>query len=440
MKRPYVLVGLLILLAGCAGQKSLAPDPFFGKTAISPPHTRSLIQQAAHDPYYAASRTSRETSVDNRRESEGDFPDPVASWESKGKRREFEAKTTSWDVPEEITSGPPSVRLSSYAGTSSGMSRHASNDGGRQRVATVASRWNVGSSRNSGIRTRIRPPEYVSPTSGTHLEHASDDEAPRALLASAIEEKPESNMEISAARPRERESVVRVMQPRAVATKIRPRSRTSVTTCDSRATVPTSADVSSSWQGKTSGRKPRKMTSVTRPTDLSKVVAGRQPRQIILPETVIDLRDLPDRGTRAARQSRRAGNIRLASHPAVSGARRVTGARPTIASPVRMACLSSPQPSSSSRSSRYGYDREHTRLRGKLEYSEVAKRWKLRYIPINGETDQHGGSVVLAESSLLAGLQKGDFIEVHGRLMTDEQGQWGYAPVYKVAQLSPLRQ
>ena len=75
-----------------------------------------------------------------------------------------------------------------------------------------------------------------------------------------------------------------------------------------------------------------------------------------------------------------------------------------------------------------------------MEYSEVDRRWKLRYIPINSETDQFGGSVVLADSSLLSGLQKGDFVEVRGRLLTDEAGQWGYAPVYEVAQLQPNRQ
>jgi len=68
----------------------------------------------------------------------------------------------------------------------------------------------------------------------------------------------------------------------------------------------------------------------------------------------------------------------------------------------------------------------------------LAKRWKLRYIPIDGQADQYGGSVVLGESTLLAEGQEGDFVEVRGRLLTGEEGHWGYAPVYQVAQLRPL--
>lgn len=87
---------------------------------------------------------------------------------------------------------------------------------------------------------------------------------------------------------------------------------------------------------------------------------------------------------------------------------------------------------------RYSYDPAYGWLRGRLEYSEVARRWKLRYIPIDGRVDQYGGSVVLGESTLLSGRQKGDFVEVRGRLLTGENGHWGYAPVYQVAQLRPI--
>ena len=45
---------------------------------------------------------------------------------------------------------------------------------------------------------------------------------------------------------------------------------------------------------------------------------------------------------------------------------------------------------------------------------------------------------MLGESSLLSGQKQGDFIEVHGRLLSGENGDLGYAPVYEVARLRPI--
>jgi hypothetical protein len=87
---------------------------------------------------------------------------------------------------------------------------------------------------------------------------------------------------------------------------------------------------------------------------------------------------------------------------------------------------------------RYGHDPEYGWLKGRLEYSEIAKRWRLRYIPIDGKTDRYGGSVVLGESSLLTDQKEGDFIEVRGRLLSGENDDWGYAPVYEVVELRPI--
>ncbi|HEV7224059.1 MAG TPA: hypothetical protein VGN42_15225, partial [Pirellulales bacterium] len=47
---------------------------------------------------------------------------------------------------------------------------------------------------------------------------------------------------------------------------------------------------------------------------------------------------------------------------------------------------------------RYGYSADYHALRGQLEYSLAERRWKLRYIPIDGDTDPHGGSVVLVDN------------------------------------------
>jgi len=85
----------------------------------------------------------------------------------------------------------------------------------------------------------------------------------------------------------------------------------------------------------------------------------------------------------------------------------------------------------------YGHDQSYAWLRGRLEYSQVDQRWKLRYIPVDGDTDEHGGSVVLPDEAKLAGCERGDFVEVHGRILSDEP-KLGFSPCYQVDQLKRL--
>ena len=87
---------------------------------------------------------------------------------------------------------------------------------------------------------------------------------------------------------------------------------------------------------------------------------------------------------------------------------------------------------------RFGFDPEYKSLRGKLEYSEIDRRWKLRYIPIDGTTDEFGGSVVLEETSRLAGCERGDFVEVHGQIAHSAEGDRGYAPNFKISRIERL--
>jgi len=86
----------------------------------------------------------------------------------------------------------------------------------------------------------------------------------------------------------------------------------------------------------------------------------------------------------------------------------------------------------------YGYDPNYAWLRGKLEYSQVDRQWKLRYIPVEGDNDDYGGSVVLSNSAALSGYERGDLVEVHGRVQS-QQAKKGFAPLYEVAEIKPLR-
>jgi len=86
---------------------------------------------------------------------------------------------------------------------------------------------------------------------------------------------------------------------------------------------------------------------------------------------------------------------------------------------------------------RYGFDADYGWLEGKLEYSQSAKRWKLRYIPIDGETDRYGGSVVL-DGNTLDGYEHGDFIRVEGAVAGKDKSVAGFAPKYQLENVARM--
>jgi hypothetical protein len=83
----------------------------------------------------------------------------------------------------------------------------------------------------------------------------------------------------------------------------------------------------------------------------------------------------------------------------------------------------------------YGYDPQYGWLRGRLEYSQIDRRWKLRYIPIDGETDKFGGSVILTTTTLLSGYERGDFVEVHGKLVPPKPESRSFSADYEVQKI-----
>ncbi len=86
----------------------------------------------------------------------------------------------------------------------------------------------------------------------------------------------------------------------------------------------------------------------------------------------------------------------------------------------------------------YGFDPGYAWLHGRLEHSQVEGQWKLRYIPLDGQTDQYGGSVVLSEDSPVAGHQPGEFVSVAGAIASPLGKQDGFAPVYRAARIERL--
>jgi hypothetical protein len=63
----------------------------------------------------------------------------------------------------------------------------------------------------------------------------------------------------------------------------------------------------------------------------------------------------------------------------------------------------------------YAHDPGYQWLRGRLEYSQVEGHWRLRYIPMAGAMDDFGGSVIIANPAALAGLERGEWVEVRGQ-------------------------
>ncbi len=76
-------------------------------------------------------------------------------------------------------------------------------------------------------------------------------------------------------------------------------------------------------------------------------------------------------------------------------------------------------------------------LRGRLEYSQSSRQWKLRYIPIDGATDSYGGSVILPSSPALSAFKAGDLVAVRGSLAGQTVATRDYSPLYELESIEP---
>jgi hypothetical protein len=86
--------------------------------------------------------------------------------------------------------------------------------------------------------------------------------------------------------------------------------------------------------------------------------------------------------------------------------------------------------------SQYGYASDHAWLKGQLEYLRSKQEWKLRYIPIDGETDEYGGSVVIKDSSRLKDYEAGQFVTIKGSIDKASTGTSSFAPSFRVERIN----
>ncbi|NIP84269.1 MAG: hypothetical protein GTO03_01375 [Planctomycetales bacterium] len=89
--------------------------------------------------------------------------------------------------------------------------------------------------------------------------------------------------------------------------------------------------------------------------------------------------------------------------------------------------------------SRYGFSHDYAWLKGQLEYSATQQRWQLRYIPLDGQTDRYGGSLVLESVPELANFRNGDFIQVQGVVTGQNRSATGPAAAYRITRLARLK-
>jgi hypothetical protein len=150
--------------------------------------------------------------------------------------------------------------------------------------------------------------------------------------------------------------------------------------------------------------------------------AGNSPRG-----EVVDIMDLPARGSLHPDDAASTGGARPSGYAAFAAPNETADRVP-----------SSGASSSADDQGPYGYDPSYRWLKGHLEYSPTDRRWKLRYIPITGRTDQFGGSVILEDSPALQEMRRGDAVLVEGQIAGDSE-PGGFAPLYRAARISRLR-
>ena len=88
--------------------------------------------------------------------------------------------------------------------------------------------------------------------------------------------------------------------------------------------------------------------------------------------------------------------------------------------------------------SEYAHAADYSVLRGRLDYSASTRQWKLRYIPIDGQTDSYGGSVILSDSAALKEFRSGDSVVIRGGLLVEQASSSGFAPRYRLDQIERL--
>lgn len=160
----------------------------------------------------------------------------------------------------------------------------------------------------------------------------------------------------------------------------------------------------------------------------------REPARFEPDGPVTEISNLPKSRAAAPARPPRA-IIRAASDRPTARSEAVDTAAP-VTSRFATNTRSTATPAPSASRKLYGYDPEYRSLQGRLEFSESERRWKLRYIPIDGQTDKFGGSVILADAPELDGFKAGDYVTVEGTVGQKDPRSRSFAPNYQLDRIS----
>ncbi len=416
MKRLLAWATAALVFSGGCNQCRPLTDPFFGNTQVPPPGTGSISGQAV-DPYYQPAPAGTAPST---------FAPGVVP--SNGAPSYSGAAAGGYGAPGATTaplSGSPITPATPYSGTTVPNAGAASSGGysppssannnytapyqtpGTYTNPTRPSSPQYTPPQNTApqntapqnVTPQYTPPQYTPPGGTFNFRNGANSgasTAPASGSVATLTPTPAGTQlaarDLGAATLAGRQRVVRVIQPRAAVASSSPTS-------------------SATQQG-----------AVPTP-------ASRQPLQTGQP---IDISELP--------QPQRA----TATRGAQSGPRQDSGFRLVSAEEddsatgqVKPAVATTTVSASSSRTARYSRADDYSWLHGRLEYSQTQQQWKLRYIPIDGDTDNYGGSVVLSDPKLLSGYERGDFVEVCGHIGKREASS-NFAPPYDVVEIRRL--
>jgi len=389
MKR-IVCLGLAIaLFCGCQYPTPPGRDPFFGRTTVPPPRTGAA---SIVDPYVQGGQGRAATIPPAPNQRDAAVPSGTAT---AGASVASPAANSGW-----LSAGSAARQT---GGTSSGGLAHAHSaaDGALAAAptsSTAGTSTPPNSSPSPSVIRIVEPDPQALAASGkaaaSALSHG--DTTPGAVGSQSALGAVSGEVSL-AGRPR----IVRTLQPR-----------------------PATGDRAS--PGGSSGTLPGRPLS-------SGVLSGADGQ-------VVDITELPpvNRGAMVSRAQTTPSQPAASSPAAASGGTgRLVSAERAPGVPSTAAAAVYEQPAGPSSQSLYGHDPQYKWLRGRLEYSQLDRRWKLRYIPIDGQTDRFGGSVILPDEKLLAGCERGDFVEVHGRLGKHDPRK-GFAPEYEISSLKRL--
>ncbi len=381
MRRLLASLVVLGLPAGCAGSGATSPLDPFSPTRIEAPRTGWITNQPAADPYYSGTRQAAVPRPAARSGWRATSPAivPRAGGLS-GPPRDLEYQPGKGDLADTLAAGEPGDRI---AVPPAARREPTPSDG----LAGLGGGKTFSGPRADAVRQPASPGAATSSAVPTT----------RALAGSDLRKDSPPTSTLGTRAQDGQQQIIRTIEPR-------PRSATSV-------------------QG-------------VRAAAGATATAQREPRRLAVPRQAIDIMDLPPTGSaKTARPSAASSGVRLASATEIVDESGSGGTRASSGPTTRTGGEHS---DSFSPRARYAYDPQYGWLRGRLEYSQIDRRWKLRYIPIDGTTDEFGGSVVLTNVSLLSGYERGEFVEVRGTLGRRPRDEHRFAPEFEIRQIKRL--